>query len=148
LLHAFDTEFTALLAYLGVDLDENTITRIRHDVDFTMMKKENPDHVRKGKSGEWRQILTATQQKRVAQIAGPMLKLLNYPLDESITLENQVGQSLPCLPTQLGRGQIEKAIISSQESSLRRYIKRGWAFATSAKPFGEKVRRIYMFLTG
>lgn len=125
LLHAFGEEVADLLEYLDIELSEEAIAAIKRDVEFNTMKRENPHHVRKGRSGRWREVLTDAQKQRAARIAGPMLEILNYPVYES-----QTDQSLPCLPTQLDSSQIEKAIAHANRRTFR-----------------EKVRRVYKFIT-
>lgn len=131
LLRSFDTELSHLLRYLDIKLDEKAIDHIKREVDFTTMKTENPDHVRRGRSGEWAQLFTDEQKRQVVSIAGPMLKLLNY-----LVGEDQVNSLLPCLPAQLSSNQIEKAIAYSSPSHAR----------SMRRMFMEKVKRIFKFI--
>ncbi len=100
----FETELRRLLDYLGVALNEEDIARIRQDVDFATMHSVNPQHVRKGEAGQWRRVLSERQQRRARRVAGPLLRLLGYPLRAA-----EVDQ-LPDLPTQLDAAQLDRAV--------------------------------------
>lgn len=119
LLQSFDTEFSSLLEYLDIDLNDEAVERIKHEVDFATMKNENPRHVRKGKAYQWVHALTRAQKKQAARIAGSMLKILNYPVSEY-----QTG-SMPCVPTHLTSRQIDKAVgRASRRALMGKIIKR------------------------
>ncbi|MCL2934246.1 MAG: sulfotransferase domain-containing protein [Trichodesmium sp. MAG_R03] len=94
LLYDFDHELAKILEYLEVDLDEKARGEIKEKVSVNNMKKDSPNHIRKGKSGQWLDIYTDAQKEEVLQIATPLLKLLNYPLNSQIS-------SLPKLPEKL-----------------------------------------------
>ncbi|NEP90054.1 MAG: sulfotransferase domain-containing protein [Okeania sp. SIO2C2] len=94
LLHDFGRELEKILEYLGIELDEKARGEIKEKVSFNHMKKESPNHLRKGKLGQWVDILTDSQKEEVLGIANPLLKLLNYPL-------NNQTDSLPELPDKL-----------------------------------------------
>lgn len=104
LLHDFDAELRRLLACLDVALSEEDIARIRQDVDFAAMHSANPQHVRKGQAGQWRQALSKRQQRRARRVAGPMLRLLGYPLMATDA------DRLPTLPIRLVADQIDRAV--------------------------------------
>ncbi len=84
LLHDFDRELEKILAYLGIDLDVKARGEIKEKVSFNNMKKDSPNHIRKGNLGQWVEILTDAQKEEVLEMATPLLKLLNYPLDSQI----------------------------------------------------------------
>ncbi len=126
LLHVFDAEFADLLAYLDMDLDDRIVAKIKDAVSFESMKSQDPHHVRKGEAGEWRQLLTAAQQKQAARSAGPMLELLNYPVDEQMGYSDQMN-TLPCLPAQLNHAQLDRAIARGRRPLLMRCVKRAHA---------------------
>ena len=94
LLNCFDREFANLLAYLDIELDQNAKTYIKDRVDFSSMKTDNPNHLRKGCSGQWGDILSDGEKKMVLDEAASLLKLLNYPFNER---ENK----LPEIPANL-----------------------------------------------
>ncbi len=126
LFHSFDTELARLLAYLEIELDQKAIALVKREVDFSTMQRENPHHVRRGKSGQWAEILTHEQKGQAVDIAGPMLRLLNYPLSE-----NQVDNTLPNVHAQLSVDQIEQAETSASHTR---------------RTFIQKVKRVYEFI--
>lgn len=84
-LYAFETELGCLLDYLGLDLSRKTIHEVKHNMSFHSMKNKNPHHVRKGQSGCWQKTLPNRQKRWAKDICGPMLKLLHYPIEESVS---------------------------------------------------------------
>lgn len=78
LLENFPDELNRLLDYLGVSLSRKEKEAISEATDFSSMKKGNPDHLRKGTSGEWKRHFSAAQTERSEAIIGPLLDLLNY----------------------------------------------------------------------
>lgn len=130
LLHSFDTELLGLSTYLGIDLDQNAIDQIKNEVAFSTMKQKSPSHLRKGKTGEWRQGLTGAQKRQVEQIAGPMLALLNYPVSEA-------DDSLPYLPPELSHDGLKRAIAPS-EPTIGLRLKQIYDFATSTRTLKAK----------
>ncbi len=91
LLHNFDQDLEKILEYMGIDLDAKARGEIKEKVSFNNMRKDSPNHIIKGKLGEWVDLLTDAQKEEVLEIANPLLKLLNYPLNNEI-------DSLPELP--------------------------------------------------
>lgn len=91
LLTSFDREIEQLLAYLEIELDSSARTALKNQVDFTTMKQDNPNHLRKGSVKQWINILSEEQQDVVLQISKPLLEELNYPL-------NTQEEKLPKLP--------------------------------------------------
>ena len=91
LLTSFDTEIEELLAFLEIELDSSARTALKNQVDFTTMKKDNPNHLRKGSVKQWVNILSEKQQDVVLKVAKPVLEELNYPL-------NTQEEKLPKLP--------------------------------------------------
>lgn len=145
LLHSFDTELSHLLEYLGIELDEEARGHIKSEVDFATMKMENPDHVREGGSGGWAQLLTNAQKRQALQIARRMLELLHYPIDE-----DQIYNTLPCLPRQLTSSQVEEATAPVPVQGKGTFMARArlaYEFARSPRPFTEKVKRVCEFIT-
>jgi aryl sulfotransferase len=104
LLNQFSEELRALLEYLEFNLDQKSIDAIQKSVSFKNMSKENSNHVRRGDSQQWVEILTDNQKRRVNQIAKPMLELLNYPTEE------EVEYFLPSLPINLNGKEISKML--------------------------------------
>ncbi|WP_210407398.1 hypothetical protein, partial [Hydrocoleum sp. CS-953] len=62
---------------------------------FNSMKKESPNHIRKGKLGQWVDILTDVQKEEVLEMATPLLKLLNYPVNSQIDTLPELPEKLP-----------------------------------------------------
>ena len=125
LLHTFESELTALLTYLEVGIDEEcAIEGIQRAVSFKSMRRENPDHVRKGRSGEWAKVLTDRQKQRAAKIGGSMLEILNYP-DDGV---GKGTHNLPCLPVQVECGSVDRAVDRARGSLVRRGAKGLYSF--------------------
>jgi aryl sulfotransferase len=80
LLHDFPAELQRLLDFLEISLDKNATEEITSAVHFSSLKKGHTNHVRKGKSGRWKQELSPAQQERARKLAAPLMSLLNYPL--------------------------------------------------------------------
>ncbi len=74
-------EIKNLSEYLGYKLSEDEIKRVKEMTSYKKMKQSNPDHVRKGKKGNWRQVLSKKQIEYAKKNIGALLNMLNYPLD-------------------------------------------------------------------
>jgi aryl sulfotransferase len=79
LLLDFDQGLATLSEYLGIKLTISQIGAIRRSLSLSTMQTENPGHVWRGTWGKWRSEMTLDQRALVAEIAGPMISLLNYP---------------------------------------------------------------------
>ncbi|MFB6372157.1 MAG: sulfotransferase domain-containing protein [Bradymonadaceae bacterium] len=108
LLHAFDRTLDRLLAYLDVDLPRTEREAIRRAVTFETMRRQNPDHVREGRSERWRRQMSDRRLGRTVEIAGPMLDLLDYARDRRAPPLDE--RSLPSVPAGLERGAIEQYV--------------------------------------
>ena len=75
------------------------------------MKKHSPNHLRKGKSGEWANVLTKRQKRTIHKIAGSLLKFLNYPDEDCY-----VPEFLPSLPKNIKVKDIEKILNDSNRA--------------------------------
>ncbi|MBK6265582.1 sulfotransferase domain-containing protein [Marivirga sp. S37H4] len=80
-LHDFSQELNHLLDYLNIELNQNEKEAIEKAVSFAKLKEENPQHLKKGTSGYWKEILTEEQKEESEIIAGPLLRYLNYNID-------------------------------------------------------------------
>lgn len=120
LLHDFDRELSALLAYFGLEATPQRLAQVRHDVDFSHMQRENPGHVRKGRSMQWVEKLTPAQKARALHHAGALLPLLGYP-----TADAADGSVLPSLPADLSPDAIQRAatLPPTPRERLKRAIK-------------------------
>lgn len=79
----FQEELAKLLQYLKIDLSPADREALEEAVSFKTLKKKNPDHLKKGRSGYWRDVLTDEQADRAAAIAGPLVSLLGYPMHKN-----------------------------------------------------------------
>lgn len=142
MLYHFDEEFRHLLDYLELSLSQDAREAIKHQVSFTTMHQSNPNHVRQGKSGNWKQKLTSPQQQQVLNVAGSMLSLLHYPCgsQESTALE------LPSLPPQLDQQEIEQAMAQARKMTLRRIMHYGAEVVSHPQALGLYLKRLQKFL--
>jgi aryl sulfotransferase len=121
LLHNFDQELEALLNYLELDLNSEVLKHIKERVDFSTMKVENPQHVRRGKSGRWKSTLTKNQKRIAMLYAGPLINYLGYP-----NLRTDPDKTtLPELPAPADKKRIRRGIFWGQ---LVRNIKKVFEF--------------------
>jgi aryl sulfotransferase len=67
-----------LAAMAGLELDDAAIATIATSLGVDTMRQKNPQHVRKGGSGGFRDLLTPAQQERALAIAGPTMRELGY----------------------------------------------------------------------
>jgi aryl sulfotransferase len=129
LLEDFDRELETLLRYLGVELGARALEKVRNEVRFENMKDRNPQHVRKGRWGEWTEVFTPAQARLGRTVAGRLLGLLGYPLDKA---EFAAGAGrLPRLPEGARPGAFEavladlerKMLVEKTFRSLRTWIR-------------------------
>jgi aryl sulfotransferase len=122
LLHRFQQTLGNLLNYLELELDDQDRAEIRQAVAFKTMRNKNPDHVRKGKSYKWEDGLNEEQKSQVEEIAGSMLRLLNYPVEEDSLSKNVT--PLPRVPSHLRKKEVDEAMkINVGSSSYRRVLR-------------------------
>ena len=67
-----------LAVFAGLELDDATITTIAASMHVDAMRQKNPQHVRTGGSGGFRELLTPAQQERALALVGPTLRELGY----------------------------------------------------------------------
>lgn len=67
-----------LADWTALALTDDAIARIAASLGVDAMKKKNPQHVRKGGSGGYRELLTPQQQDRALAICGPTMRELGY----------------------------------------------------------------------
>ena len=80
----FDTEYQKLLTFLEINLSKEKYALIKDSVTAEHMSKKNPDHVRK--TGKSNLHLRKNDQKKIDDIAGPVLDKLNYSKTKKIFL--------------------------------------------------------------
>ena len=86
----FDHEFSRLLNYLGISLNDSDITAIRDDVSFGTMKNQFSEHLQKGGFGGWKKRLSDRQVDLCAGRLGALLKSIGYP----VTRNDEYGRHL------------------------------------------------------
>ena len=118
LLAAFDRELANLLRYFHLDQNIEKINTIKEQVHFEKMKKESPGHVRQGKSGGWKQMLSPKQISDVHRLAGPMMDLLGYPTAAAEDMDQ-----LPGLPATVSADRIKSIILLSKKKPLRQKLR-------------------------
>lgn len=118
LLYTFDQEIEALLAYLGLSLSPQAWVALKTDVAFATMKRDHEGHVRQGQSGGWQSTLSAKQKRQAIQMAGPLLRLLHYPLDDE---QPYTAAHLPSVPVDLSVQQVQAALRVLQPSPWQRW---------------------------
>lgn len=79
LLKNFERELDHLLKYLEVDLPDNARQKIKEEVDFSTMKKNNTNHLKKRHYGSWEDMLSPQQKKLAEEINGHLLHMMHYP---------------------------------------------------------------------
>lgn len=121
LVESFESELAQLLDYLNIELDQTIRDIVREKVSFSHMRHKDPHHVRQGKIFKWRDILTEKQKKLVVRMSGPMLKLLNYPMD-TCSEKKFTQTSLP-LATSFDNKPLEKAMSHAQRQFYIEKIK-------------------------
>lgn len=121
LLYAFDEEAGALLDYLDISLTPAAWATLKAKTAFAAMKAQDDGHVRQGQAGGWRVILSRAQQRQAAQLAGPLLSLLNYSLDARHPID---AHHLPNLPLDLRPEAVQRAMKTLQPSPLQTVVHR------------------------
>jgi aryl sulfotransferase len=121
LLYAFDPEIEGLLAYLGLSLSPQALKTLKADVAFATMKRQHEGHVRQGQAGGWRSSLSPQQKRQAVQIAGPLLALLHYPVDDHQPCD---AAHLPSLPDDSDRPQVQAALRVVQPARWHRLKQR------------------------
>lgn len=74
----FQQELKHLLNYLKIDLTNSEKEELEAAVSFNHLKKENPKHLKKGKTGYWMEQLNDEQIKTATALAGPLIQYLGY----------------------------------------------------------------------
>src|SRR5690606_36513124 len=81
-LDDFQGELQSLLEYLRLVLSEEEKALLEKELSFETLKQTNPNHLRKGRSGDWLDVLTEEQVARAETLAGPLMDFLNYGLNQ------------------------------------------------------------------
>lgn len=142
-LHAFEEELRGLVEYLGVDLSEAALASIEDEVSFRSMHGADPDHVRKGRSGQWIAALSETQQAHALAIAGPMLELLGYPATPA-GYEDGRPVDLPRVPPSLDSARLEAAVARARRGPWDQ-VRRVAGFALGDRSLKVKANRVKLW---
>ncbi|MCR9245685.1 MAG: sulfotransferase domain-containing protein [bacterium] len=67
-----------LANWLALDLDDAAIAQVCDTVSLGKMKRNNPQHVRRGGSGGFREVLSRAQRERALAIVGPTMAAAGY----------------------------------------------------------------------
>jgi aryl sulfotransferase len=67
-----------LADWIGLPLDDRALAAIAGGLGVDAMRKKSPQHVRKGGSGGFRELLTTAQQQRALAICGSTMRELGY----------------------------------------------------------------------
>jgi aryl sulfotransferase len=143
LLANFDASYSALLDFLQLDLSPEARSAVRQAAQFEEMKKKSPHHVRKGQARQWLETLTPAQSAAATQIAGPLLRILNYPVDAQAAQQD----SLPGLPDRLEPEAVREALRLSR-GGRREQLRYAVAYWRSRRPLGEKLSRGLEYVAG
>lgn len=141
LLHDYDNEAHRLFDYLGLNLSTIQFNAVKQRVTHLEMQKINPNHVLKGQSCQWVEILSPSQNQRVLRIAGQLLEMLNYPLIPS----EEVTHKLPKLHKSLDATRIRKAVAYSRGGVFDK-LAYGLAFLHSRRSIKQKLYKGLAFL--
>ncbi len=108
-------ELDGLLGFLQLELDAAARQRVQAAVAFEAMRATRPNHLRAGRSGGWRETLSAAQAAEVAAVAAPMLELLGYPVDGASAA------TLPAVPEQVEPGALVAATAGAHYTAHERW---------------------------
>jgi hypothetical protein len=108
-------ELAGLLGFLGVDLDAAARERVQAAVSFDAMRASRPNHLRAGRSGGWREALSAAQVAEVGIVATPMLDLLGYATDAGGPA------TLPAVPEQIDPATLVAATAGARYTTAERW---------------------------
>lgn len=73
-----DGEIRRLILHLGLEVDDNSIDKIKSLVSISSMKAKNPDHVRKGSNGGWENDMPVELRDVIWSSCGELLQALGY----------------------------------------------------------------------
>lgn len=69
-----------LARWVGLPLDDAAIATVADGLRVEKMQAQNPQHVRRGRSGGFARLLTPDQQERALEICAPLMRELGYPV--------------------------------------------------------------------
>ncbi|MFO7767606.1 MAG: sulfotransferase domain-containing protein [bacterium] len=112
-----EAELESLLGYLETDLPPEEREDLIEATGFRRMKEAQPGHLRKGVGGQWRQVLDEKQVRWAEEVAGPMLRVLGYPLDRE-------ERSLPSVPQAGAEGDVIRQAVEHARPGILDVLKR------------------------
>lgn len=118
LLADLPAELAELLAFLGLELDDAAQERVRAAVSFDTMRASRPNHLRAGRSGGWRAVLSPAQVAEVGAVAGPMMRVLGYPVDADGR------EALPAVPERIAPAVLAAATAGARYTAAERWRNR------------------------
>ncbi len=86
-----------ICAAMGLNLAEAQVQAVAQAVSLEKMKKETPQHVRRGARGGYRELLTQEEQKKAWDIIGPLWKEIRF------SQGNSGGTSQPTVSDDTGK---------------------------------------------
>ncbi len=104
----FQKELGSLLRYLGIRLTPAQREQLEKLVSFARMKRNNPDHLKKGEAGYWMDQLSDNRIDKAEVIAGPLIRYLGYPAGKHEAM--RFAKKLPPVDFQ----QLKEEIMASQ----------------------------------
>jgi hypothetical protein len=138
LLEEFDAEVRSLADYLEVKFSPAAIARIRNAVEFDKLQIADPGHLRSGVTGEWVGSLSEEQKSIARRIAGPMFRILGYPVHAG-------DASSPEVPDASMSRELRQAVELSR-GTVRDKVHYAASLLRSRRPVGEKIRKALAFL--
>jgi aryl sulfotransferase len=142
-LHDFQAELRGLVRYLGIGLPESALAAIREEVSFGSMHGADPDHVRKGRSGQWVSALSEKQMAHALAVAGPMLELLSYPRSPA-EIEDGRPRELPEAPATLDPARLADALARARRGPWEQ-ARRVLEFALGDRSMRVKANRVKLW---
>ncbi|MCA8977202.1 MAG: sulfotransferase domain-containing protein [Planctomycetes bacterium] len=73
-----DAAVRHLDTWIGLGLDDTVLRSVAEAVSLSKMQQQNPQHVRNGRRGGFRDQLTQAQQKRALAIVAPTMRAAGY----------------------------------------------------------------------
>lgn len=138
LLHNFRGEAHELAQYLCLDLSNAELGAVEEQVAFSRLKREGSDHLRKGRSYQWKDRLSTKQQDVALRLAGDLMEILSYPVARE-------EDCLPEIPETVDQDRVERAIKSRRGNWLDK-MRFAWSLLRSSRSWGEKIRKGIGFL--
>jgi aryl sulfotransferase len=79
----FKYELNRLSKYLGIDITDQQLETIEYGVSADNLRKKDPEHVRKGKIGNWKTYPNQKLITKITRMNASILLELGYPLENN-----------------------------------------------------------------